>query len=136
MLPEEVEARLEELAEPYAEELRETVEPEELVRLAADAARVAVDAERVAVETERLAVDAVRFTEEAEPAADGAVREAAAMRAEDLGAAEPEAAVVEPVPGTRVARTTRPTPLRGLAEMKVSWSPRVARLRPWYLGAI
>ena len=84
-----------------------------------------MDAERVAVETVRVAVDAVRLTEEAEPAADGAVREAAAMRPEALGAAEPEAAAAVPVPVPAV-RTTRPMPLRGLDGTKVPWSLRVA----------
>jgi len=117
VLPEEEAARLEEdeAGEADTEELRTVEEP---ARVAEDAERTAADAVRVAVETEREGVAALRLTPEAEPAADGVVREAAAMRPEDLGAAEPEAAVPEPVPAELPAvRTTRPTPLRGLAGM-------------------
>ena len=123
MLPED--ARLDEVEEPDAEEPRTAVEVE---REAEDAARVAVETLREAAGTARLAVELVR--EAAEPAAEGAVRDATAMRPEDFCAAEPEAAAelpaVRPVP----VRTTRPTPLRGLPGMKVPWSLLVASSWP------
>ena len=132
MLPEEA-ARLDEVDEPYAEEPRTAEVPG---RVAAAEARAAVETEREAAGTVRVAEEAERLTVGAEPAAEGVVRDAAAMRPEAL-AAEPEAAAAVAVPeGLPVpVRTTRPTPLRGLDEMNVSFSPLVARLWPWYLGA-
>ena len=105
-------ARLEEDAEPDADEPRTAAEVE---RVVAEAARAAVEAVREAAGTERVTV----------LAASEAVREAVDMRPEDaLGAELPDAAALPPA-----VRTTRPTPARGLGEMLVL-SPRVATSRP------
>lgn len=126
MVPAE-EARLEGAEDPETDELLTAVEAERDVEAAAAAAaRVADEVLREAVETVRVAV---RAAADADPEA--GVLEAVAMRA-GVEALEADALLeaVRPVP----VRTTRPTPPRGLAGMRVPCPERVASSRSRYLG--